>query len=269
MPIIHDPFSAQQSTQIRVDKHIVITESENMDIDLEQLNINPDDTIRRPAATANFVNISASQIHRSDHMMTPINRYPSWPEKVSGNGNHSALADSMVVTPSFPPAVVSASNIIPTRRYAAMEANTAMYSYTKVAVLFFVAMMITWIPSSANRVYSVVNKNQVSLPLEYISATVLPLQGFWNAAIYTITSWPACKALWKQLRSGKRMSGGGLRTMAAAFSSEGDKQAYRNSRVGGNRVDKYNFESESVTELHLSRSPTGRTTERPSTDNSH
>ncbi|POS85843.1 hypothetical protein EPUL_001877, partial [Erysiphe pulchra] len=49
---------------------------------------------------------------------------------------------------------------IPVRRYAAMEANKAIWSYTKVSVLFFLAMMITWIPSSANRVYSLMYKGR-------------------------------------------------------------------------------------------------------------
>jgi hypothetical protein len=255
IPIVHDPFSAQQSTQIRVDRHIVITESENMDIDLEQLNPSSDGGVRRPSATANFVNISASQNSRSGNSF----QYSSWPEKSPADRRHDSSAGTAL------PATVATSNIIPTRRYAAMEANTAIYSYTKVALLFFCAMMITWIPSSANRVYSVVHKSQVSLALEYISAAVLPLQGFWNAAIYTITSWPACRALWSQIRSGKRMSGGGLRTMAAAFAPESDQQNYHGSRQG--RSDKYSEETDSVTELHLSRPATGQWTSRPSTDN--
>jgi hypothetical protein len=254
---MHDPFTAEQSTQIRVDRHIVITESENMDIDLEQLSVSPEGGVRRPAATANYVNISASQNSRSENSM----QY-SWPEKSLVDRQR----DSITITEV--PTTVTNSNLIPTRRYAAMEANTAIYSYTKVSLLFFCVMMITWIPSSANRVYSVVHKGQVSLALEYISAACLPLQGFWNAAIYTITSWPACRALWNQLRSGKRLSGGGLKTMAAAFSSEGDKQAYRSSRQGVTRSDKYFEETDSVTELHLSRPTTGHTTNRPSTENS-
>jgi len=80
-----------------------------------------------------------------------------------------------------------------TRPYIAMEANNAAWSYTKVAILFFTAMLVTWIPSSANRVYSVVNPGYISPPLQFASAFVLPLQGFWNAVIYITTSWTACK----------------------------------------------------------------------------
>lgn len=81
------------------------------------------------------------------------------------------------------------------RRFQAIEANRAAWGYTKVAVLFFTAMLITWIPSSANRVYSVVHQGEISIPLTFASAFVLPLQGFWNCLIYTTTSLNACKEL--------------------------------------------------------------------------
>jgi hypothetical protein len=89
----------------------------------------------------------------------------------------------------------SSSKSIPRTRNPTMEANTASYAYTKVAGFFFIAMMVTWIPSSANRVYSLAHPGEISLPLEFASAFVLPLQGFWNAVIYTMTSWRACKRL--------------------------------------------------------------------------
>ncbi|KAF5589819.1 G coupled receptor [Fusarium subglutinans] len=71
----------------------------------------------------------------------------------------------------------------------------AAWAYTKVAMLFFAVILITWIPSSANRMYSHIHPSEVSKPLQFMSATVLPLQGFWNAVIYAVTSWAACKAL--------------------------------------------------------------------------
>lgn len=82
---------------------------------------------------------------------------------------------------------------------AAMEANKAAFSYCKCALLFFVSMLITWVPSSINRVYNFAHPDAVSFPLFYASAFVLPLQGFWNAVIYTATSLPACRALCAQI----------------------------------------------------------------------
>ncbi|KAF7538894.1 hypothetical protein G7Z17_g12541 [Cylindrodendrum hubeiense] len=84
------------------------------------------------------------------------------------------------------------------------ELNNAAWSYTKCAILFFTAILITWIPSSANRVYSVLHTKNSSIALEFMSAFVLPLQGFWNAIIYMVTSWSAVKNLATDLRLGRR-----------------------------------------------------------------
>ncbi|KAK3501829.1 hypothetical protein B0T13DRAFT_211743 [Neurospora crassa] len=71
--------------------------------------------------------------------------------------------------------------------------NSAMWHYSKCSLFFFTALLVTWIPSSCNRVYSVVHHNQTVKVLEYMGAGVLPLQGFWNALIYAVTSWKACQ----------------------------------------------------------------------------
>ncbi|KAH8652494.1 hypothetical protein BX600DRAFT_96104 [Xylariales sp. PMI_506] len=92
------------------------------------------------------------------------------------------------------------------RRRNNYEANNAAWSYTKCAILFFTAILITWLPSSANRVYSVVHTGEISVPLEFMSALVLPLQGFWNAVVYVTTSWSACKYFFSELVHQTRMS---------------------------------------------------------------
>lgn len=79
---------------------------------------------------------------------------------------------------------------VPRRRN--QDLNHAALAYTKCSVLFFTAMLITWIPSSANRLYSLVHEKEKCIPLEFMAAFVLPLQGFWNAVIYTVISWSAC-----------------------------------------------------------------------------
>ncbi|KAI0805552.1 G-protein coupled receptor [Xylaria sp. FL0064] len=79
------------------------------------------------------------------------------------------------------------------------EANSAAWAYTKCAILFFTALLVTWIPSSANRVYSLVHQGQTVVVLEILSAIVLPLQGFWNATIYLVTSWAAVKLFYSEL----------------------------------------------------------------------
>jgi hypothetical protein len=76
--------------------------------------------------------------------------------------------------------------------------DRVLWSYTKVALLFFTAMLVTWIPSSANRIYSLVHPGYISPALQFAAAFVLPLQGFWNAIIYITTSWHACRCLFSR-----------------------------------------------------------------------
>lgn len=55
------------------------------------------------------------------------------------------------------------------------------------------------VPSSINRVYSLVHPDLVSVPFTYASGVVLPLMGFWNSVIYITTSWTPCKMLFRGL----------------------------------------------------------------------
>ncbi|KAI9707382.1 MAG: hypothetical protein M1836_000343 [Candelina mexicana] len=81
-----------------------------------------------------------------------------------------------------------------------IAANKAAWGYTQCAFLFFIALVVTWVPSSINRVYSLAHPDRSNVVLNYMSATVLPLQGFWNAIIYIATSRQACSAYWQTLR---------------------------------------------------------------------
>ena len=83
----------------------------------------------------------------------------------------------------------------PRHSRASVDANSAAVSYCKCALLFFVALLVTWVPSTINRVVSLVHPDDAVFGLNYASGLVLPLQGFWNAVIYIFTSLPACKAL--------------------------------------------------------------------------
>ncbi|KAH8665068.1 hypothetical protein BGZ60DRAFT_378750 [Tricladium varicosporioides] len=136
-------------------------------------------------------------------------------------------------------------NSIP-RKYSVVETNRAIWSYTKVSLLFFVAMMITWIPSSANRVYSVVHPGHVSVPLEYAAALVLPLQGFWNAVIYSMTSFQACKDLWANIKSGRPLSNSNILEIP---------HFRNNDRYKSPREDKFFTEAESGSMTELNTRP--------------
>ena len=122
-----------------------------------------------------------------------------------------------------------------------LEMNSAAWSYTKCAILFFTAMLITWIPSSANRVYSVLNDGTALVGLEYASAFVLPLQGLWNCIIYIVTSWTGCKNYFREI---------GLAPRARVVESLPLRSDFGGRREGKGK----RFETESMTELQTNRS---------------
>ncbi|TVY82784.1 Cyclic AMP receptor [Lachnellula suecica] len=131
------------------------------------------------------------------------------------------------------------------RQYTANEANTAIWSYTKVSLLFFIAMMVTWIPSSANRVYSAVHTDEVSLPLLYASAFVLPLQGFWNFIIYAMTSLEACKKMYRNIRTLDFISGAGRRTPNTTHHIEDDREHHGAERLASTSISSPNCNNKS------------------------
>ncbi|OGE57580.1 hypothetical protein PENARI_c002G00321 [Penicillium arizonense] len=77
--------------------------------------------------------------------------------------------------------------------------NNAMWSYLRYSFIFFIAMVATWLPSFVNRVYSLVNHSNPNFGLNLTGAFVLSLQGFWNAIIYTSTTFPILKAQWASI----------------------------------------------------------------------
>jgi hypothetical protein len=87
----------------------------------------------------------------------------------------------------------------PRKSIPSSDANRAAINYCKCALLFFAAMIVTWVPSTLNRLVTLVHPNDPIFGLGYASSLVLPLQGFWNAIIYIFTSLPACKALMRRI----------------------------------------------------------------------
>ena len=86
-----------------------------------------------------------------------------------------------------------------TRNHALSETNADAWLYARVAFLFFCSLLICWVPSSINRLYSIAHPDHLVFWLNYIETLVLPLQGFFNAIVYMITSQTACRNLWRSM----------------------------------------------------------------------
>lgn len=89
------------------------------------------------------------------------------------------------------------------RQTTTQSANRAALSYFKVALLMFLALSVVWIPSTVNRLYSLIKPNQPSFVLNFLAAGVLPMQGFWNAAVFLGTSWQEIKRGFAELGESK------------------------------------------------------------------
>ncbi|UPL02660.1 hypothetical protein LCI18_013594 [Fusarium solani-melongenae] len=143
---------------------------------------------------------------RAPDVNSPQDTNGAYSVTISADTSSGDIAD--VVLPIQQQQTRTSMQVPPVQRNPARrrnrELNNAAWQYTKCALLFFTAILITWIPSSANRVYAVFHTKHSSVPLEFMSAFVLPLQGFWNALIYMVTSWGACKSLLSDLRMGRR-----------------------------------------------------------------
>ncbi|KAK4129084.1 family A G protein-coupled receptor-like protein [Parathielavia appendiculata] len=75
-------------------------------------------------------------------------------------------------------------------------------AYLRTSFVFAISILVTWTPSSINRVYSLMYPTRTSYPLNLAGAVVLPLQGLWNAIIFAATSWPILTDEVRVLRRG-------------------------------------------------------------------
>ena len=237
LPLLSDPFTSVKVTEVHVTSEAVVYPTSSDDINLVQLQSPP---------SAYTVTVSTSNTPFEQPIQEVSEDRFTYTEKSLDRKNTTASRPSNTATSTVVPLSAympnsERSRLYPMRRHAAQQADNAAWSYTKVSVLFFIAMMITWIPSSANRLYSVVHPGHMSLVLGYAAAFVLPLQGCWNALIYTTTSLQACRAVWDRVVHHKRSSIHG--TLSG---SEGRE----------NRSNKMYTETDSMTELQGSRPET-------------
>ncbi|OJD23124.1 hypothetical protein ACJ73_05520 [Blastomyces percursus] len=76
-----------------------------------------------------------------------------------------------------------------------VDRHAATYLYMKRVSLFFLSLLITWTPSTINRIHRVSSPDDPIFGLALLSAVVVSLQGFWNLVVYISTSFDAVKVL--------------------------------------------------------------------------
>ena len=207
---VDNPFHASKTTEISFVSEAVDQNAETGGFEMGM----PGDKLSKPLPVAkNPYSVTVSSGPE------PLTRF----DVENGNAANNADYNNFEMSPTvrFPAPEVQRPNATQGHR-AATQTDNANWAYAKVAVLFFVALMVTWIPSSANRVYSYVHPGQISPGLEFASAFVLPLQGFWNGLIYATTSIPACKSFWREITGRKMFAAKPLRRVSTNFSPKTD-----------------------------------------------
>ncbi|KAL6705891.1 hypothetical protein ACN47E_006351 [Coniothyrium glycines] len=134
-----------------------------------------------------------AQRTQREHHCVGISEYSKQHGGIS-NGGYSATAfaanDTGGLGLAIPTPRSSAGQ--PLTRTRNTEGNAAALAYLKVAFLMFLALFVVWVPSTVNRLYQFIHKDQQNFGLNVISAVVLPLQGAWNAIIYIFTTRSEC-----------------------------------------------------------------------------
>lgn len=192
----------------------------------------------------------------SDHMAST---YRLQPQVSHGHRTHGHLAHSHHLhRGNTPTHLHSGAGRTPSQRISLAERGRRAWhrftsklrhmdpiklAYLRTSFVFAISVLVTWTPSSINRVYTLVHPTRISYGLNIASAIVLPLQGVWNAVIYFSTSWNTlrdevgrryARSRWMR-RVGGRVHGGLARLRGSGGGSGGgDKDsAGRNGRIPG------------------------------------
>ncbi|KAK1595521.1 G-protein coupled receptor [Colletotrichum navitas] len=107
-------------------------------------------------------------------------------------------------------------------------------AYLRTSFIFTISVLVTWTPSSINRIYNMVNRDESNFGMNVASATVLPLQGVWNAVIFFMTSWTVFKQEWKDMR-------GRSRVRLGSYGEEGLHGAVRTDVSRGDQQDRFRY----------------------------
>ncbi|KKA29782.1 hypothetical protein TD95_005190 [Thielaviopsis punctulata] len=142
---------------------------------------------------------ASSHLERWNHAQ----KYPETSAIVSPN---AAIETTCVSTSAISAFRKSQSNrsLVGQLREKVRRLDPVKVAYLRTSFIFAISVLVTWIPSSVNRIHDLVHPEEIHFGLSVTSAAVLPLQGVWNAIIFFTTSWDIVKEevleMWPQLR---------------------------------------------------------------------
>jgi hypothetical protein len=113
-------------------------------------------------------------------------------------GAHTKITTTVEANSAAPPAADGRPP--PVKRRTETQTNRGARTYACVAFSLYIVMLVTWVPSTANRVYGVVHADALNFGLNLLAATVLPLQGFFNTCVYMFISRHELYLKFKELR---------------------------------------------------------------------
>ncbi|KAF2202894.1 family A G protein-coupled receptor-like protein [Delitschia confertaspora ATCC 74209] len=232
--IVTDPFTSENLTNIaKVTKIEVVTEKIQPDgTFVSQESANEYDSRSSFASTRNL----SAEIQKLNSNTTPSSPQPR------DTQTHTISATPQAA--QFP------------RRDAASHANRAAWGYAKVAFLMFVALFIVWVPSTVNRVWSLLYPDNPLFGLNLAAAIVLPTQGFWNAVIYIVTSRYQVKMALRSIRNTVSSLRGQKRNSDIGFDTR--YQPRKGSTNTTTSSDKLDLGHEiAMDDINITRSPPG------------
>lgn len=109
-------------------------------------------------------------------------------------------------------------------------------AYLRTSFVFAISVLVTWTPSSINRVHDLIYTQAASFGLNLASGIVLPLQGVWNAVIFFSTSWKAVKGEMQTLMNRFKGLPRG-HEQAAATRNEREREIELERRLGRKKDD--------------------------------
>ncbi|KAG5913864.1 hypothetical protein E4U42_000836 [Claviceps africana] len=146
----------------------------------------------RTSVTDMFINIPETA-----HLESQVYP-PSSPAPPPLSPTAPTTAQYLSAISATPPRFIAAPEPSPRRRLRRVLATAATLhffvedpikrAYLRTSLLFALSVLVTWTPSSLNRIYGWLEGHS-PYQLHVATSAVLPLQGLWNSLIFFISSW--------------------------------------------------------------------------------